>query len=51
MWIRNNVSTDPDPTFQVVTDPHTIPFKRGKLNNWQILSIHNGIAARLLKRF
>jgi hypothetical protein len=47
-------SLDLNPTFQAVPDLDPAPdpnLKPGQINNWQILSVYNGTAARLLKHF
>ncbi len=48
LWVRNDFSPDPDPTFQVVLDPNPDPdpdpdlTASGQLGNLQILCVNNG---------
>ena len=41
---------DPDPAFQVLPDTDRT-LKPEQLNDWLILTVHNGTAAKLLKHF
>jgi hypothetical protein len=37
-------------SFRIRIQIRILPFEKGQLNNWKILSVHNGTAARLFKR-
>ncbi len=48
LWVRNDFSRDPDPTFQVIPDPNADPDPdpdltvSGQLDILQILCVNNG---------